>query len=154
MSRMMLCLAGIVLALGCDDVSDDLPPSTQPKDLTAPWVMTTGDEFSMSSRSNDAEGDRVFSLKSSDFGGLLHDMVDEYQKPLAINPKEMMDWTLTGAFKGKNREEVLADIAKQCQLTLGKTSTGAALLTLPGRETQEFVIPVEAPSDPGTEEDE
>lgn len=153
MSRLRLCLAGIVLAMGCD-VSDDLPPSTQPKDLPAPWVMTTGEEFSMSSRTNDTEGNRVFSLKSSDFGGLLHDMVDEYQQPLAINPKEMMEWTLTGAFKGKNQAEVLADIAKQCQLTLGKTSTGAALLTFPGHETQELVIPVEAPSDPEAGEDE
>lgn len=107
----------------------------------------------MSSRSNDPAGNRVFSRMTGDFDGLLQNLVDEYSLPLAVNPKEMMDWTLSGDFRGKNQEEVLADIAKQCQLTLGKTSAGVTLLSFPGRETQELLIPVDVPSAEGEGEE-
>ena len=152
MSWLRPCLLAGVFFMGCD-LGDEPPPSTQPKDLPAPWVLTTGEEFSMSSRTNDEAGNRVFSLKSSDLGGLLQDLVDEYSQPLAVNPKEMMDWTLTGSFKGKSREEVLADIAQQCKLSVGKTSSGVALISFPGRESQEFVISVESLTEEGAEEE-
>lgn len=153
MSWLRLCLlAGVVFSTGCD-VGDEPPPSTQPKDLPAPWVLTTGEEFSMSSRTNDEAGNRVFSLKASEFGGLIENLVDEYSQPLAVNPKEMMDWTLTGSFKGKSQEEVLADIAQQCQLKVGKTSSGVVLISFPGRESQEFVITVESLTEEEAEEE-
>ncbi len=60
--------------------------------------------------SSDSAGqERAFAVKSSTFGGLIEDIVSEYNTPIAIRPKKMADWNPTIESEGGEiQEEVLA----------------------------------------------
>ncbi len=141
----------ISLLAGCEG-GMEAPPSTQPSDLPEPWIINSEDKFSMSASSTDADMNRVYTLMRSDFGELVNSLVDEHSQSISVNPKEMMDWTVTGTFKGKNLDEVLADVSKQCGLSVSKNSSGGILLRFPGRETDEIVIKAEVQSEETVEQ--
>ena len=146
--RSTLLWAGIVVSLpiclgGCE-AGAQLENPDQPKTLGAPWVNKMDTEFGSSMTSSDAAGNRVFSVKSSTFGGLIEHIVSEYNTPVAIRPKAMSDWNLTTEVKGKNQEEVLQDVAAKCKLTLDKNAAGQPRLTRPGEEAgEEFLVKIE-----------
>src|SRR5688500_5202218 len=106
----LICVPLVLVAAGCEPGAELVNPD-QPKDLGAPWVNRTDSQFSSSSVSSDAEKNRVFSCSNSDFGSLVQDIAAEYQSPIVVKPKKMLDWNLTVMVKGKNLNEVLNDVA-------------------------------------------
>lgn len=144
-SPVMLVIVSLFVACAGCDSGGGLDNPNQPKDLGAPWVNKTDSDWGFSSSSSDPAGNRVFSCTKSDFHGLIEDIAAEYNAPIAVKPKEMLDWNLTVEVKGKNQEQVLQDVAAQCRLSLGKSSGGLPLLTFPGKESSpEFVVKPEA----------
>lgn len=137
----VVCLS--VCLLGCEPGAQ-LENPDQPKTLGAPWVNKMDTEFGSSMTSSDEAGNRVFSVKNSTFGGLIEDIVSEYNAPIAIRPKKMADWNLTTEVKGKNQEEVLQDVAAKCKLTLDRNAAGQPRLTRAGDESgEEFLVKIE-----------
>ncbi len=131
MSTRTVCLFTslmFVASYGCDSPSALVNPN-QPKDLGAPWVNKTDTQMGSSATSSDAAGNRVFSFTNDEFRSVIENIVAEYEAPVAVKPKEMLDWNLTVTVKGKNQEEVLKDLAAACKLTLGKSAGGVPLLT-------------------------
>lgn len=146
--RSTLLWAGVVVFLsvglcGCEPGAQ-LENPDQPKTLGAPWVNKMDTQFGSSMRSSDMSGNRVFSVQNNTFGGLIEDIVTEYDTPVAIRPKAMADWNLTTEVKGKNQEEVLQDVAAKCKLTLDKNAAGQPRLTRPGDEAgEEYLVKIE-----------
>jgi hypothetical protein len=160
MSRRLLC-AGVCVSLlalhGCDTGPEagnvgqtNADSSGQPKE--APWVKTTESQFSVSSTSTDPNGNRVFSCTASEFRGLLDDIADEFKTPIVVKPKKMLNWTLTVEVKGTTADEVLNDIATNCKLSLGKSSSGLPMLVFPG-DTAGDEVTVQPGNDDGETEE-
>lgn len=152
---LFLCVPLWLIAAGCESDSDSgAANSNQPKDLGAPWVNKTDSQFGFGATSSDAEMNRVFSCTTSDFGGLIESIANEYNGPVAVKPKAMLDWNLTVEVKGKNQEEVLKDVAAKCRLTLGKSSGGLSLLSFPGDSSGEesVVKPETSEGEPSVDE--
>lgn len=159
MTRSLLyCVANALLFLcsGCDTPMPAAPANpNQPTDLGAPWVNKTEEDFGSSMRKSDATGMRVVSLEKDDFGGLIEGIAAEYNTPIAVKPKAMLDWHLTVEVQGASADELLSDIAQKCQLTLSKTSDGKPLLTHPQHSTgDEYVVTPEGIDDGATESEE
>ena len=141
---LLLCAA----AAGCD-VSPTLVNPDQPRDLGAPWVNKTESNLGMMVVNTDEAQNRVFSCTKDEFGSLLESIAAEFETPIALKPKKILNWNLTVDVKGKNLDEVLKDVAEKCHLTLGKTAKGVALLTYDRDSTgEEFLV------DPNAEEPE
>ncbi|HVW03059.1 MAG TPA: hypothetical protein VHB77_22045 [Planctomycetaceae bacterium] len=137
---LLLCVA----AAGCD-VSPKLLNPDQPRDLGAPWVNKTEMDMGVSSESTDADMNRVFTVQKDELGSLLGSIAAEYETPIAVKPKKILNWNLTVEVKGKNLDEVLKDVASKCHLTLGKSAKGQALLTYDRDSAgEEFVIDPQA----------
>jgi len=141
----MLLWAGVAACLaGCEPQSQ-LENPDQPTTLGAPWVNKKETEFGSSVTTSDKEGNRIFSVKSDTFSGLLDGIVAEYDTPIAVRPKTMADWNLTVEVKGKTRDEVLQDVAAKCKLTLDKNAAGQPRLTHKGDEaSEEFLMKLDA----------
>jgi hypothetical protein len=144
MSRKLFCsciCVSLLAAAGCDaglDVGKSGQQAAnpgQPKDLSAPWVNKTDEDFGISSSSSDATGNRIFSCTTSDFRGLLQDIAAEFKISIVVKPRKMLDWNLTVEVKGKDADEVLNDIATKCRLSLEKSSGGLPKLVFPGDTT-------------------
>lgn len=152
---LFVCVPLWLIAVGCDaDLSSGVANSNQPKDLGAPWVNKTDSQFGFGATSSDAAMNRVFSCTTSDFGGLIESIANEYNAPIAVSPKAMLEWNLTVEVKGKNQEEVLKDVAAKCRLTLGKSSGGLPLLTFPGDSSGEESVVKPEVSEGGANVDE
>jgi hypothetical protein len=123
---LVLCMA----AAGCD--ATNLVNPDQPRDLGEPWINKTDTDIGMRVASTDSEMNRVFSCRKDELGSLLGDIAAEYETPIAVKPKKMLN-----------------DVAGKCHLTLGKSAKGQALLTFDRDSAgEEFVI------DPNAEETE
>ncbi len=140
---------------GCGSNGGLVNPS-QPKDLGPPWVNKTESQWGSSGVMTDASGNRVFSCSTSDFHGLIEAIAAEFGGPIAVKPKEMLEWNLTVEAKGMNQDQVLTDLAGKCRLSLGRSSNGLPLLTFPGKESaQEFAVkPEDEDSDTGDDSSE
>ena len=152
---LFLCVPLCLIAVGCDaDLSTDVSSSNQPKDLGAPWVNKTDSQFGFGATSSDAAMNRVFSCTTSDFGGLIESIANEYNAPIAVKPKAMLEWNLTVEVKGKNQDEVLNDLATKCRLTLGKSSSGLPLLAYTADSSGEEAVVKPETSEGGASVDE
>ena len=139
--RSLLVIAALVVAIaGCDSSPKQLN-SDQPRDLGPPWVNSTETDWGMLGDSTDPDGTRVFTCQKYALGSLLGSIAAEYETPIAVKPKKILNWNLTVDVKGRNLDEVLKDVAAKCHLTLGKSARGTALLTYDrDSEGEEFLI--------------
>lgn len=127
--RNLLAIASLFMAIaGCDTAAKPLNPD-QPRDLGAPWVNKTESDFGFMGTKSDEAQNRVFTCQKDEFGSLLESIAAEFETPIAVKPKKILNWNLTVEVKGKNLDEVLKDVAEKCHLTLGKTARGVAMLT-------------------------
>ncbi len=138
--RLLLCVA-VLFAAGCDTETTGLENPDQPKNLGAPWVNRTDRQIGSSSSSGDAEKNHIFGSTTNRFSGLVEHIASEFEAPIAVKPKKMLDWNLTVEVKGKTLDEVLQDVATKCKLTLTKSSGGLPMLAYPGdTSTDEHVV--------------
>ena len=138
--RVLVVAVLFAACAGCGSDSGLVNPS-QPKDLGPPWVNKTESQWGSSGVIPDASGNRVFSCTTNDFQGLIEAIATEFGAPIAVKPKEMLEWNLTVEAKGMNQDQVLGGLATKCRLSLGKSSSGLPMLTFPGKESaEEFVV--------------
>jgi hypothetical protein len=146
--RSLCVLSLFLVVVGCDSAPKPLNP-VQPADLGPPWVNKTDRDFGISSQSSDADKNILFSVQKDELGSLLESIAAEFETPIAVKPKKILNWNLTVEVKGKNLDETLKDVAAKCHLTLGKTGKGVALLTYDNDSAgEEFIV------DPNAEEPE
>jgi hypothetical protein len=103
-------------------------------------VKRKDEHFGISSHTTDPSGNWVFTSTACDCRDLVVEILSEFNTPIVVKPKKILDWNITVEIKGKGADEVLQQVATKCRLSLGKSSAGLPMLSLPGDASSDEAI--------------